>query len=573
MIKSRWPHRGAGTLLIILFASLCASAQSQFLPASAKAESKSGTIAGRVVNENGQPHVNARVWVRPDTPEGLPVTQTTTNRSGVFNVTGLANGSYSVSAGVPAYLPRLDQAPVVYKGGELITLVLIKGAVISGTVTSLKGEPVVGIGVRARMVRDDAGRDYANFGKYYDNRTDDRGVYRVYGLAAGTYVVSADGNIDDRLSLPMTVNGFANDLPTYAPSSNRENASEISVRIGEEVSDVDIRYRGEHGSTISGIVSGLHPDHRGYSVQLTSVVEGRLRRSNQFQDGEFSFDGVPDGEYQIDAAAYWNDRSYRKSESIFVSVRGADIEGLELTPAPMASISGRVVLETLKVPPPECTDKRQLQFSDTSVTAWQRVNEGAKKKPQFVARAGSVTPNGEGKLAFSDVAASEYYFTMRFSSDQWFLQSVAFVPPVGKPADATRTWTIAKPGDKLSDLTFTLAQGAGSIRGEITIAEGQTLPEKFVAYLVPAERERAEEVLRYFAAPVNSAGLFWFNNVAPGRYLVLAQPGSEDSRSEVSKVRLPDGAQTRSSLRHAAEAAKTEIEVKPCQNVKLRLPL
>jgi hypothetical protein len=408
--------------------------------------------------------------------------------------------------------------------------------------------------------------------------TDDRGVYRVYGVPTGTYVVAADGSVEDRSSLRIYVNGFAKDLPTYAPSSNREGAQEISVRMGEEVSDVNIRYRGERGSTISGIVNGLSDDNRGISVALTSVVEGGPRWSNQSQGAsrEFTFEGIPDGDYHLAATGYWSDRTRRQSESIFLNVRGADIEGIELTAAPLASINGRVVLEPLKAPPPECTEKRQPQFSETSITAWHRVTDGARKKPQFVWRAGGpVTPNAEGNLTFSDVAGSEYYFAVRFSAQQWFLQSIAFAPPTpnGKSIDATRTWTTVKPGDQLSGLTFTLAQGAGLIRGEISLAEGQTLPEKTVAFLVPAEPERADEVLRYFAAPVYSDGRFWLNNVAPGRYWMLAQRGTDDTRYEVSKVRLPDGSEIRSSLRHAAEKAKTEIEIKPCQEVTFRLPL
>jgi hypothetical protein len=178
-------------------------------------------------------------------------------------------------------------------------------------------------------------------------------------------------------------------------------------------------------------------------------------------------------------------------------------------------------------------------------------------------------------VKISDVAAGEYFFAARFSAQQWFLQSITLAPPATnvKPADVTRTWTTIKPGDQLSTLTFTLAQGAGLVRGEITLAEGQKLPEKLVAYLVPAEPERAEEVLRYFAAPVNAEGHFWLNNVAPGRYWILAQPGTDDTRYEVSKVRLPDGAETRSSLRHVAEKTKTEVELKPCQEVTFRLPL
>ena len=131
----------------------------------------------------------------------------------------------------------------------------------------------------------------------------------------------------------------------------------------------------------------------------------------------------------------------------------------------------------------------------------------------------------------------------------------------------------SQPGDQLADLTFTLAQGAGVVLGEISLAEGQTLPEKLVAFLVPVEPEKADDVLRYFAAPVNSEGRFWLNNVAPGRYWILAHSGTDDTRYEVSKVRLPDGTDTRSSLRSAAQAAKREIEIKPCQDLTFRLPL
>lgn len=576
MIKFHWRQHSPGALLILLCA-FCVCAQTGE-PATAKVDTKTGVIAGRVVNENGEPHVNASVLVRPDTPEGLPVTQATTNRDGVFKLSGLARGSYTVSAAVPAHIPKSPDTRPVYKDEDVVTLVLLKGGVITGTVTGVKGEPVVGIGIRVRLARDESGRSYGDSGRYYDNTTDDRGFYRVYGLPSGTYVVSADGGAENRSAPRMSVNGFANDLPTYAPSSSRKDASEISVRTGEEISNVNIRYRGERGRTISGFLQGLPDDNRGFSVRLTSLVEGGRWWDNQFQGtaGEFAFDGIPDGDYMLEGMAYWSDRTRRESESIVLHVRGADIEGLDLTVLPLASINARVVLQPMMAPAADCTVKRQPQFSEVSVTAWHRVTEGAKKKPQFVWRTrGPVTPNAQGNLKNPEVAAGEYYFGARFSAQQWFLQSIALAPPAGnvKPTDVTRTWTIIKPGDQLSTLTFTLAQGAGLVRGEITLAEGQKFPEKLVAYLVPVQPERADDVLRYFAAPVNSEGRFWLNNVAPGRYWILAQPGTDDTRYEVSKVRLPDGAEIRSSLRHVAEKTKTEIELKPCQEVTFRLPL
>jgi hypothetical protein len=130
-----------------------------------------------------------------------------------------------------------------------------------------------------------------------------------------------------------------------------------------------------------------------------------------------------------------------------------------------------------------------------------------------------------------------------------------------------RTWTRVKPGDRLSGLSVTLAHGAASLSGEIVVAEGETVSEKLVVYLVPVEREKADDVLRFYAAPVDAAEKVELNNIAPGRYWVLIQPAVEGPESPLLKFRLPDEAETRLRLRRAAEAAKTKIELKPCQNV------
>jgi hypothetical protein len=82
---------------------------------------------------------------------------------------------------------------------------------------------------------------------FREQSTDDRGIYRIYGLLPGAYLVSAGGGGN----FYALFNPYEHDVPTYAPSSTRDNASEISVTSGEET-NVDIRYRGEPGYTISG---------------------------------------------------------------------------------------------------------------------------------------------------------------------------------------------------------------------------------------------------------------------------------------------------------------------------------
>ena len=67
---------------------------------------------------------------------------------------------------------------------------------------------------------------------------------------------------------------FDADVPTYAPASTRDEAAEITVRGGEETSNVDIRYRGEPGRIVSGTVTGPATDQQmGVGVELTSVKD------------------------------------------------------------------------------------------------------------------------------------------------------------------------------------------------------------------------------------------------------------------------------------------------------------
>lgn len=93
------------------------------------------------------------------------------------------------------------------------------------------------------------------------------------------------------------------------------------------------------------------------------------------------------------------------------------------------------------------------------------------------------------------------------------------------------------------------------------------MPPKLLVYLVPEEKESAEDVLTFFASEVGSDGAFALNNLPPGRYWALGQvTRNNETRSEI-KLRFPAEAETRAQLRRAAEAGKLLVEFKPCQNV------
>ena len=145
-------------------------------------------------------------------------------------------------------------------------------------------------------------------------------------------------------------------------------------------------------------------------------------------------------------------------------------------------------------------------------------------------------------------------------------------PPAGvntasKPIDTTRVWTTIKSGDRLSGLTVTLAQGAASFRGQLVFGSVENRPEKWFAYLVPAEPEHANNSLRFYGGTVSPEGKIQLVNLAPGRYWVLVQPTIDDALSAFPQFRIPDETETRAKLRRDAEELKTEIELKPCQDL------
>ena len=103
---------------------------------------------------------------------------------------------------------------------------------------------------------------------------------------------------------------------------------------------------------------------------------------------------------------------------------------------------------------------------------------------------------------------------------------------------------------------------------------GESITAKLYVRLVPAEKENADDVLRFFTALVQADGMFVINNLPPGRYWAFTQPLAGNEQELDGKLRTPDGADTRAKLRRVGEAAKTEVALKPCQNmVDYQLPL
>jgi Carboxypeptidase regulatory-like domain len=569
--------RNHNALLLAAMLVCCASLVAQTRPQGPSAappatqEPAIGSITGSVVNESGQPLAGVRIGIR-EVSGGSAGRSSLTDAEGNFHIDGLGPALYFVTAYYPAYVTRPTDAvwPFnYYRIGDSVRLELMRGGVITGTVLNATGEPVIGVRVRALMVRTAKGETPRSGTTAFQERaTDDRGVYRLFGLPAGTYLVSAGGATS---SQTFNLNPYDFDIPTYSPSSTRDSAAEVSLRTGEEV-NADIRYRGEAGHTISGSMKVAGPTNG--SISLTTAG-GTITMATAFQmpmARGFEFPGIADGEYEIIATELKQPapQSAGTSPDMFMSepkrvvVKGADVTGLELVPQPLGRISGRIALEPAKVA--ACEGKRRPLFTEMLVALQRPERENTEKEYQPFVRLlpSPASPDANGAFMLRNLTPGRYLFDTRFYARYWYLSSIsiAATPKI----DPAANWTTLKFGSQITNVTITLAEGAASIRGRLKPADNAELPSGLGVYLVPAEREKTADVLRYFMTTVKADGTFAVNNLPPGRYLVLVQPLDVDANT-LAKLRLPESGEARTKLRRAAEFQKTNLELKPCQNL------
>jgi hypothetical protein len=154
----------------------------------------SGTVT---VSGSGQPARKARVSLSgPGLREGRT---TSTDDAGRFVVGALPAGRYSVRVSKPGHVnvsygqrrPDSPGTPIQVTEGQRIEiqLQLPRGGVITGTVLDEHGEAIPGTPVRVlRYAMQSGQRTLQQAG---NGSTDDRGVYRIYGLQPGDYVVAA----------------------------------------------------------------------------------------------------------------------------------------------------------------------------------------------------------------------------------------------------------------------------------------------------------------------------------------------------------------------------------------------
>jgi hypothetical protein len=534
-----------------------------------------GAITGRVVADDGSGMAGVTVILTPGaSPSVSPGNyrrSITTDEEGKFRFASLPARPYILLVvGSREYAqPLLVTASGerrYYRIGENVHITLIRGGVITGRVTNALGEPVIGIQVSAIRRREHDGRLTIETIGSRPRQTDDRGIYRLYGLRPGSYIVVAKSNPR------FDAEAYYHETPTYYPSSTRDAAVEVTVASGSEATGIDIRYRGELGHAISGRItyanqSGLGPRAR---VYLNYATTGMSIDMKDADSGGFAFYGVPDGEYELTGEDNGGSDG-AVSQPRRVMVRGADVNGIELKLSPKSSIAGQVVFEPY---PQRCEERRVPAPEEIVLRAYRdEAVETAFVANRFSSR--DTTADGKGEFTLKWLVPARYRLQALLPGENWYLKSITIPAPAPTrnaaplyAADIGRSGVLLKSGEHASGITVTIAEGAASLRGHVTPEkEGTRLPAKLVIHLVPAEPTSADNVLRYAEVIAERDGVFEFNNVAPGKYRLTVRPAPYDEPADRPFAAIAWDANERAKLRKDAEAMKIEVELKHCQRV------
>lgn len=542
-----------------------------------------GSIKGRVVADDGRPVVNATLMAQAvNGPPSVRLAQV--DSEGKFSFDDLAPASYVVFAVAPGYIDEaMSGDPTDWPRhliGAQLRIRMIKGGVITGKVTNSKGDPIVGVPVHA-VALNNLSISVTDFFGTGGAESDDRGIYRIYGLKPGQYVVNAGGPGMFGLALP---NGFELDVPTYHPSATRDTALPVVVRSGDETAGIDIKYFGAEGHQISGFVlgnidAGKSAANGAIAVVLslagTQSVLSMAIASPLDQRRAFGFNGIADGEYDLLAlfqTGQQNDASLVATRR--VTVRGGDVTGVELTLAQLASIAGTIALDPIK--PEDKCDQRGSQLVET-IFATRRDDPkkgGSQLMTTMVAGLGG-TLNAKGEFIARNLDAGRYRFEIKPPTEAWYVRAInlpaaAVTPPPSAASKANQSFpwqgnVTIKSGQQVNGVSIILGQDAASLRGRVTVTpEGTAFPADLHIYLAPVDHEQANDVLRYSETTIVSDGSFAFSNIAPGRYFIVSrvEPGAASDPA------------ARAKLRQEAEAAKVVVDLKPCQRLKdYALPL
>ncbi len=517
-----------------------------------------GTITGRVTISD-KPAQGVSILLLPAdryAPDRRSVARATTNAEGEFRLMNLAAGRYEVTPVAPAFVSaanlmheRNQGKSVNLAEGETIDkldFTLVKGGVITGRVVDADGRPVIGQNVRlATVVTQNAERRGGGSTFSFSSsmfQTDDRGIYRMYGIPQGSYVVSVgEDSRAGMVRVGIVRGGFY--TRTFHPNAAEEaKATIIEVTEGGEATNVDITLN--RRATTYAASGRVIDAETGKAVANITTAYGAVReRENQMggmglgtrtdAEGNFRFEGLISGRYAAFIAPSERNEDY--SAPVTFEINEGDVSGLIIKVRRGASISGVAVVEG-------ATDRAALaRLSQLRISYWPEseklvapiFNQGTRVNPDGSFRIAGLQP-GKVRLMLEGWPPPKGFSLVRVERDGVEQRAgIVDVPAVGH----------------VTGVRLVLEYGTGILRGQIRVENG-TLPEGTRLYVSARRPSAAEPSLP--GAEVDARGRFVMEGLPPGEYQ-LRLGGNTGLSSQripvvVQNVNVTNGVETQVTL-------------------------
>jgi 5-hydroxyisourate hydrolase-like protein (transthyretin family) len=521
-------------LLLCYFGS-CPSANSQTTPAKKDTDA---TVSGKVTIK-GKPAPGVVVGMRLSQPGQFDSTfKATTDQEGNYRVTSVPAGSYEVAPVAPAFviadLNNLRGQTVIITESEIVEGIdfeLVRGGVITGKVTEADGSPVVGEHINLLPV--DQRNQRGSYPLPLNFQTDDRGIYRMFGVRPGHYKVSigqGDNNFTGR-GRPAYATTF------YPDATDSAKATVIEIDEGTEATKIDITL----SPTPPGFsASGRVVDESGKPVANVSIGLSRIiidgNNSSSYGGGtgarsdsqrEFRLEKLTPGKYSISIEP--PEESDLRAEPVTFDVVDSDVTGLVIKASRGASFSGVVVIEGAK------DNSVMAALAQSYISAYIRnenfsSSQSARVKPDGSFRIGGLK---EGIANFSLYApgAAKRLIISRTERDG-VVQSNGIQ---------------IQNAEQIAGIRVIVAYHNGSIRGVVKLENG-TLPPggRLIIQLATTTGDSLPTVAE--PAAVDSRGHFLIEGLATGNYeltiMAYAPGGRQKPPSAKQAVSVTDGAAT-----------------------------
>ncbi len=477
--------------------------------------SPSGIISGRVTI-GGQPAPVVAIILEPfdgSTPKSP--SRAITNEEGKYRITGVPEGRYVVKPFAPALVvasgPSADRAGLTMSSGvglsgfvltvgkgdvlDGIDFTLEAGGVITGRVTDDAGRPVVAVTVEAERVNE-RGQRTGGSARF---PTDDRGVYRIYGLPAGKYLVS--------------VNDFGRFPPRrdrrtlYSDTNDQKRPTEIEVAANNESSGIDIRLGARQQTySITGRVMAQDTGKplAGASISFSGWHDGRQGGMTTDPNGTFKIEDCVVGSYEIKIATTGGETKGYYSDPVITQVSDADITDLEISAVRGATISGNLIVQGTRDP------------AVVNALAQSSVMSAADRRPGLRGSetvAGAVAIGTDGRFEFTGLRSGRLEIRpINLPEGFTFLRIERDGLPLREPLAISA-------GERVSGIRVVVAYGKGSINGQIKV-EGGVLPTR-MNWSLTIRRADGDGEPQY--QMIDARGQFWVKNLPPGLYEITAE--------------------------------------------------